>query len=83
MKPASSNHSVKSSANHFPELIIPYIYFNHLKVLTKYFEYSRKQYLYLLTNFTNTLFLTFYCKNALARHVATVYTTADSPVGVS
>ena len=63
MKPTSINHSIDSSTNNFPELVTPYIYFSNIKALLNYFEYSGKQSAYLLSNFTNTLFLTFSCKN--------------------
>ena len=59
MKPSSSNHSVNSPENKFPELVITYIDFNNIKALPKYFEYSGTYYTYLLSNF-----LTFYIKNA-------------------
>ena len=63
-KTASSNHSVNSSANNFPELVMLYMDFNNLKDLPKYFAYSGNQSVYLLSNFTNTLFFTFAYKNA-------------------
>ena len=63
-KPASSNRPVNSSENNFPEFFIPYMDFNNLKALPKHFEYYGNQSAYLLSNFTNTMFLTFDCNNA-------------------
>ena len=38
--------------------------FNDLKALPKYFAYSGKYSVYLISNLTNTLFFTYACKNA-------------------
>ena len=52
------------SGNNLPELVIPYMDFNNLMAIPKYFAYSGKYYVYLISNLTKTLFFTFACKNA-------------------
>ena len=63
INPSSSNRFVSSSENSLPEFVIPYMEFNNFKALPKYCAYSGKYSAYLMSNLTNTLFLTLACKN--------------------